>query len=389
MFKLAELFVDIQAPIAPVTKALDSVKSAVTSTASVATSAAKGIGAAFSAVLGPIGIAAKAFEILAPLIDTQSEALTELKGYWEEIKKTVSEALSGMATETIEYLKSLVEMVTSNEMVVAAFNTLKEYGTAAIENVKIAIENAIVVIKQFGSASMETFKGLVIILGDVYASIQKALGIDAAKSATTWGQTIQTWVIDKVELLGILVRNLPTFFEIAAVQIEGVFRNMGAHIQNFFVSMVDSTLALFEKLASLLGSQGKFLTELIKDARVDLQKMSAPVGDFGKAKLEELYKKIADEEAMRNRPKRKALEEYDEEDEPAVAAAAAVAKLPGMGFKTESFGVADLASKMRAGILNKESDDKMTKQLLAQERTAKAVEKMNEKMDKPKPATVA
>ena len=158
-------------------------------------------------------------------------------------------------------LKSLVDMVTSNEMVVAAFNTLKEYGTAAIENVKIAIENAIVVIKQFGSASMETFKGLVIILGDVYASIQKALGIDAAKSATTWGQTIQTWVIDKVELLGILVRNLPTFFEIAAVQIEGVFRNMGAHIQNFFVSMVDSTLALvLRNCHCMLGSQGKFLT---------------------------------------------------------------------------------------------------------------------------------
>ena len=71
------------------TKALDSVKSAVTSTASVATSAAKGIGAAFSAVLGPIGIAAKAFEILAPLIDTQSEELLpKLKrGTGEEIKK--------------------------------------------------------------------------------------------------------------------------------------------------------------------------------------------------------------------------------------------------------------------------------------------------------------
>ena len=340
---------------------------------------------AFSAVLGPLGLIQKGFELLAPLIDWQSEAMKELMSVWEEIKKPITEAFASIMTGGVEYVKSIVDMIRENETLIAVFTKFKEYAASAIQNVTYAVEEGTKVFRSFLAAVQETGQGIVIIMGDVYASIQKTFGIDGIKTLSTWGGAIQTWVIDKIELAGIFVRNWPTFFEIASIQIQGVLMNLGAYIKNFFVSLVDYAMAPLEKLASLFGSQGKFMTALIKDARAELQKMSAPIGDFGKAKLEELYKKIADEEERRKRPVAKAVEPAAE----TAAAAAAVAKLPGMGFKAQEFGVADLASKMRAGILNKDSDDKMAKQLLAQERTAKAVEKMNEKMDKPKPAVVA
>ena len=132
-----------------------------------------------------------------------------------------------MAKETIEYLKSLVDMVTSNEIVVAAFNTLKEYGTAAIENIVIAVENGVEMFKMMGSAILEAGQGAIIILNDMYTSIQKTFGIDGTKALTGWGEAIQTWVIDKVELAGIFIRNVPSFFEIAYLKSKETIINIG------------------------------------------------------------------------------------------------------------------------------------------------------------------
>ena len=59
-----------------------------------------------------------------------------------------------------------------------------------------------------------------------------------------------------------------------------------------------------------------------------------------------------------------------------------------MGFKAETFNAAELAGKIRAGILNKDSDDKIARQLAAAERSAKANEKVVALLEKPRPAVV-
>jgi hypothetical protein len=414
VFKLAEMFVEIKGQDDPLKATIEKLKASSTG---LATSLGSSISGAFSAAMGPIGLVWKAVEGLLSLVDKEGESVTQLGEYWTEAITPIKELLTGVVTSVTDWANGVVKMIKGSEQVTSAFEMLDDYASAAFESIRVAIDRGTEVFKVFWAAAQETFTGTVIILGQVYEAIMKAFGNSAVGAITSWGTVIQEWVVDKIQLVGLFVRNWPDFFEIAYIKIKQSIINVGEvmmtipanaqivgnYLANNWVKLVvDAFTAVgtaFSNLGTNLKNVWEAFLEFLKSGKFEVNFKPLLDGFVATAdKLPELVKpkltSLADDIAKINdriAAREAALTKHPGKKTPAEVAAAAAnaAAGPDQGFKTETFGVAEFANKIRAGILNKDSDDKVAKQLLAAERTAKATEKLAADADKPKAARVA
>jgi hypothetical protein len=412
MFKLAEMFVEIQAKDDPLKASIEKLKGSM---GSMASSLGGTLGGVFTGLVGgPIGLAMSAVQGLFSLLEDGSESVSQLGEYWESTFGPIKEMLTGVVNAGSDWIASLAKTIKESEMVVAALAVLDDYASAAFENIKIAIDRGVEVFNQFWAAAKETGQGVVIIAGQIYESIQQALGGSIA-TAQSWGETIQTWVIDKAELAGIFIRNWPDFFEIAGLKIKQTIINIGEYMgtipenaaivgnylaNNWVKLVVDSFSAIgtaFVNLGTNLKSVWEAFLEFLRTGKFEVNFKPLLEGFIATAdaipklmapKLTDLGDEIRAIEDRIARNEKEGFLEHKRAKKPGEEAAAA-AKAGESAFKSETFGVAEFASKIRAGILNKEGDAAKEKALAAAERTAKATEKLVEESQKPKPARVA
>jgi hypothetical protein len=411
MFKLTELFVEIKAQDDPLKASIDKLKGSL---GGMASSLGGTLGGVFTGLVGgPIGLAMSAVQGLLSLLDTSSESVGELGKYWEQASGPIKETLTTAVNAGSEWVASLAKMVKENETVVSALAYLDEYSAAAFENIKVAIDRGVEVFNQFKAAAIETGQGVVIILGQVYESLQKTFGGAATESVTSWGEAIQTWVLDKAELVGIVIRNWPEFFQIAGLEIQQVFVNIGEYMgtipanariigeylaNNWVKLIVDAGNAIgsvFMNLGTNLKNIWQAFLDYLKTGKFEMNfkplldgfvatadKLPAlvkPALTSYEDQIKALQERIGAREAAgfaKHKAKKSAEAEEGEE-------AAGGGKSP---FKSQSFGLTDFANKIRSDIFNAGGGDTAKETLDAAKRTAKATEEIAEEAKKPKPA---
>ena len=379
---------------------------------SMASSLGSTLGGTFMALVGgPIGLATSAVQGLLSLLDDGSESVGKLGEYWESASGPIKDTLAGVVNSAADWVAGMAEMVKSSEYVTEALEILDVYSAAAFESIMVAIDKGVDVFYQFYAAAKETGQGVVIILGDVYASIQKTFGSESVATAVSWGESIQTWVVDKIELVGIFVRNWPDVFEMAGLKIQEVIINIGEYMgtipanaaivgnyiaNNWVKLLTDAFNAVgtgFKNLGTNLVSVWQAFLDFVKTGKFEVNFKPILEGFVATADaLPEMVKpkltSMADQiQAIADRIAAAEAKGYAKHKLPGKAAEAAPAAEFG-AFKTESFGVAELASRMRAGILNPDKEDNAKKTASATERTAKATEEIAKEAKKPKPAVV-
>jgi hypothetical protein len=410
MFKLTELFVEIKGQDDPLRASIEKLKGSMSV---MAGSLGSTIGSAFGVALGPINLIFKAIEGLLSLVDTSSESVGQLGEYWQATWGPIKEVLTGAVNAAADWVAGLAKMIKENEAVVDALALLDEYSAAAFENIKTAIDRGVEVFEQFKAAAIETGQGVVIILGQVYESIQKSFGGEATASVVLWGETLKTWVLDKAELVGIVVRNWPEFFQIAGLEIKQVFVNIGEYMgtipanariigeylaNNWVRLIVDSGNAIgtaFMNLGTNLKNIWQAFLDYLKTGKFEVDFKPLLEGFVATAdKLPALVKPALTSyedqiKALQDRIGAREVAGFAKhakakKDAEAEAAAAGSEKSP---FKSQSFGLTDFANKIRSDIFNAgKGGDVAEKTLTATERTAKATEEIAEEAKKPKPA---
>lgn len=408
MFKLTELFVEIKAQDDPLRASIDKLKGSL---GGMASSLGGTLGGVFTGLVGgPIGLAMSAVQGLLSLLDSGSESVGELGKYWEAAAGPIKETLTGAVNAGAEWVAGLAKTIKESEAVISALELLDEYSAAAFENIKVAIDRGVEVFEQFKAAAIETGQGVVIILGQVYESLQKTFGGAATASVTSWGEAIQTYVIDKAELAGIFIRNWPDFFQIAGLEIQQVFVNIGEYMgtipanariigeylaNNWVKLIVDAGNAIgaaFMNLGTNLKNIWQAFLNFLKTGKFEVDFKPLLSGFVATAdKLPGLVKPALTsyEEQIKSLQDRIAAREkagFEKHTKPKAAAAeAAAAPAEASAFKSQSFGLTDFASKIRSDIFSG-GGDAAKEQLDAAKRTAKATEEIAEEAKKPKPA---
>lgn len=413
MFKLAELFVAIKAEDGPYQKSIGAIKGGLTTMASTLGSQ---IGGAFLSIAGgPIGLATSA---VTGLLGTLNESSEEGKGAIDEL----ASSFTGVLKPEIEGLKSLFQ--SSIEPIKAYVASLGETFTGFVEVVKETFDENSETFARFALAAYNVFDTLKIgvmsgveyfqkiratwvpIINEAIASLQRlpaailaAFGSENVEAAKEWGAAIQTWVIEKVEQAGLVIRNWPTYMEIATIKIYEKIINIGEYFSALLVNaqrvgeyLANNWRALAVDAFNAVGQAIKNLGENLANlSQALIHFVQNPTGGFEFAwkPLLDGFKATADKLPEMIKAKLTALDITPQLD--AIAAAEASRKKPaeaaakktkavaeevaasGDKFKSQSIGVAEFASKLREGIFS-DKDDTPKKTLAASERTAAAAE---------------
>jgi hypothetical protein len=464
LFKLSELFVSIKAKDDELKKQLGGVKDQLTSTAKAVSSSVtettsnavrgmtSGLGAAGVALGtaiggGVVGIVTKMAEVVTNFIKETIQGSEELTGSWNELTATFSEiitSITGTAGTVKEQLSGMfapaikggLEFVTHYLGVLKGIVELaKPYIEAAKEGLTSIVAKAqpyfdafqagvtvvffkIGIANQSGVAYFYKIKTAVMgMAGPVIAQLQKipgyisaAFGSSQVQTVAAWGVAVKEWVIDKVELAGVFIRNWPDFFEIAAIEINQQINNIGAVLntipenaqivgnylaKNWKELIIDAISAVeqgFINLGENIGNlaisirdffQGKGwhfdfkpLLEGFKATADQLPELAKPkFQDVSSQAIKEINDKIAQQELNRKPFKLDVQEKKKVAEE--------VAAKQSEGFKSRTLGVADVRADIISGILNKDKDDVPKAQLKTQERIAKAAEDTATEVKKP------
>jgi hypothetical protein len=467
LFKLSDLFVSIKAKDDELKKQLCGVKDQLTSTAKAVStsvtdttsSAVRGMAGGLSAAGvalgtaiggGVVGIVTKLAETVVDFVKDTVQGSEELTAAWGELTGTFSEVigvitgtagsvkeqLSGMfapaiksgiefASYYVRALKGLVELAkpyidAAKEGLTSIVSKAQPYFDAFQAGVTVVFSNVGIAI-QSGVAYFEKIKTAVTgMAGPVIAQLQKipgyiqaAFGSSQVQTVAAWGAAIKEWVIDKVELAGVFIRNWPDFFEIAAIQINQEINNIGAVLntipenaqivgqylaKNWKELIIDAISAVaqgFMNLGENIGNlaiairdffQGKGwhfdfkpLLEGFKATADKLPELAKPkFQDVSSQAIKEINDRIAQQELNRKPFKLEVQEKKKVAEE--------VAAKQSDAFKSRTLGVADIRADIISGIFSKDKDDVPKAQLKTQERIAKASEETAAEVKKPRAA---
>lgn len=362
--------------------------------------------AAFSVAPGPIGIAAAAATALFGLIDGGSEDLAALGGYFTEAMAPVKDVLNGVAQSVRAWVKSFSEAGESSKTMKAIVEQLGIYATAAFENIRIAIDQGVAVFIQFKSVGEDLFQEAQIWFEGFQADLQATFGGPGVSKISEWGAAIQSYAIDKAELLGIFIRNWPDFFEIARLKIVEVMSNIGEYMQTVPENakiigeyIANNWVQLFVDAGSAIGTAFMNLGENLKNIwqafldyihtgkfEVNFKPLldgfvatAGKIPDLVKPVLTDLGDQI---KAIEERVGARTFEGHAAKEAGTKKAAEKAAEEAGGKdkFKSETTGAADFAARLRAGIFNQGSDDTPKQSLEALRKIAVATEKLEAKM---------
>ena len=372
------------------------------------------LGGAFSGLsalaMGPMGVITAALGGLVSLVDENNEDVQALKEYWTAAIEPIKELVTGAVASFTGWIKNTIEMAKSSQFFIGVLGNLKAFWVEVFETGATAVDRAVEVFHQFQAAATETLTGAKILLGQIGEAILVTFGMKGMSAVTDWGKAIKEWVVDKLELAAIVIRNWPEFFEIARKEIVTKFINIGEamatlptnaviigeYIRNNWSKLIldgiNAVMAGFQNMGSYLGELGYAIVQFFKDPskgfkmpewkgllegfKATADKFPELISaSFSKADISAELAKIAANEAnlKKHEREKKAAEE---------AAEASAAKAEGSPFKREILGVADLRSKIMEGIFGGK-DDTAKKTLAAAERTAKATEKMADEEEGP------
>jgi hypothetical protein len=415
------------AAVSPIGSAISSIGGAVkgiipaiTGAKSTVTSLAASFQGAWTAVAGPIGVAYNAITGFFGILDEGNEDVEQLQTYFSEAIAPIKEGLTGVVHAATQWIGSIKEMIQNSHIFKAAAEQAGLYVAAAFENMKVAIDSGVQVYHNLYAAAEEVFTGAKILLGQFSESLSKTFG-GAAAGAQSWGETIQTYVIDKAELVGIAVRNWPDVFELAALMVQEKIINIGEYMAtipanagivatyiagNWKELIVDGVTAVgkvFENLGSNIGNVAAAIYQFIQNPSggfsfnwtpllTGFQATAAKLPELLQPKLTDMsrqFETVANRIADREKAGFKAHEAPKKEPEKPEEAKKAEAAADQDKFKSQSFGVAEFASRIRQSIFSGEKSDVPAKQLAAAERTAKATEVIAAEAAKPKPARAA
>ena len=216
MFRLAEMFVEVTAPLSPLQKSFDEIKAAAQKAGNVAGS---NFECAFTKGLGIVGVAVKAFDTLLGMVDENSEAVQTLSDYYEEAIAPVKTAVNDVVASFTDWTTGVIEAAKASVFVQSAMATTADYLSAGLENAKTAIDVGVEAFFSLKDAATDAFTEAVKGATNLYNSIMTAFGSTAVTAVTSWGEVIQSSVADKLELVGIFMRNWPDIIELAGVKI--------------------------------------------------------------------------------------------------------------------------------------------------------------------------
>ncbi len=414
MFRLAELFVSIRAKDEELTKQLGVVKGNL-ATAAVAMGTAIGSGVA--------GIVTKAAELTFDFVKETIKGSEELSESWAgltgtfqglvssitgvpgEVGKQLAEMFTPVISQGIEFAQQVIGAVTDivtqtkpwidaiktnlTGMVAGAQPYVEAFGAgvaAAFVNIGVAISAGVEHFERVKATWSAVAESATASFSQITTSIAQAFGSSQVQTLAAWGQAAKEYVGDTIELIGMLVRNWPDFFDIAAIQINQKITDIGSYFQalvanagqvgdylannwrELIIDALDAVATGFQNLGANIGRLAvsikdffagkgwnfdfKPLLDGFKSTADKFPELIKPsFTDVSSAAIAELQAKIADQEAnvkpfeFKKREKEKVAEE--------VAAKQAEGK---DAFKSQTFGAADLHSRLQAGILSKEGD---------------------------------
>lgn len=375
MFKLAELFVSINADQAPMQKAIASLKGSI---ASIGAGMGASISGVFGALVGgPIGLAMSAFSSLGDMVDMRNKDVKQLGVTWYSAIIPIEHAIRGIINQMAALANKTIEWVRQTPLVVTMFSTIKTYGQAALDNVVIAVERGIEVFRQISDSIKSAFNSAIGSVLQFYNQFAVAFGGSSISSVDNLGTAITTQIQDNLAQVGRFLRNWPNYFAIAFLTVQEKFVNMGEmigtlpanlaiigeYVANNWVKMItdgiNAVIAAFHNLGSYLGELGYAIYEWFKDptkgfkapewkglldgfkATADkLPDLIKPVFSDNTQKIADQWKEIANrEKEISKRPPTKIP---------------MAAKTP--DFTSTTMGVAEAYVKMREKIYSQQDD---------------------------------
>ena len=469
MFKLAELFVSIKAQDSELKKQLGGVKENLAATSkAVAASVAETTGSAVKGMASHLGAAGVALGSaigggILGIVSTAAEAVIgfvketvagseELMAAWNELTGTFSELVStvtgigGSVKEQLQamfkpaiadaiefvsrYVRALQSLVALAKPWIDAakeglmsivalaqpyFDAFQEAVVVVFRNIGIAVQAGAEQWGNIKSAVISATAPVIAILQTIPGYIAAAFGSSQVQTVVAWGTAIKEWVMDKIELAGLFVRNWPDFFNIAAIEINQKVNDIGAALATIpenlqiigtyiatnwralIVDAVSATGAAFLNLGTNVGNlaaaikgffEGKGwhfdftpLLDGFKATADKLPELAKPkFQDVSSQAIKEINDKINQQELNRKPFKLEVAEKKKVSEEVAAKAAEQNA------FKSTTMSSADLRSKIIEGIFNKEKSDVPKSQLEEQKKTNTNLEKLTEEVKKPKAA---
>ena len=371
------------------------------------------------------------------LTGTFSELVSAVTGTTGTVKEQLSEMFKPAIGDVIEFVTRYVRALQS--LVALA----KPWIDAAKEGIKSIVDKAqpafeafqgvvVTVFQNVGyavQAGVEHFAAIkesvqaalapaIALLQQVPGYIAAAFGSTQVQSVIGFGTAIKEWVTDKIELAGLFIRNWPDFFSIAAIEINQQISDIGAmlatipanaqivgnYIANNWRQLISDALQAtgrgFLNLAENIGNlatsikdffEGKGwhfdfkpLLEGFKATADKLPELAKPkFEDVSSQAVKEYFDKIDAQEQNRKPFKLAVSEKKKTADEVAAKTAEAQA-----AFKSQTFGSADLRSKILEGIYSKDKSDIPKSQLEEQKKGNTHLEKIAEEVKKPKAATL-
>lgn len=310
-----------------------------------------------------------------------------------------------------KWLSSWFESTGAVKSTASAMEVFLDYAYDGIENLKTAIDQAAHLFWVLKDAAMEALEPLPKYLKGVYNDFMDAFGNPAIDRVEDFGGAITTWVLDKIELVGIFVRNWPDFFQIAYLEIvdylssiaEAIqtipanaaivgnyiannwlkyFSDVGTNIQGIFANLMTNLQSIWTAFQDWVDGKGFHpqFTDLTKGmvSTVDaLPELVKPALDAHIARLKEIAdieERIGDKVYAKHKAGAKAAEVEEKKKDAAV----------GGDFKSQSFGIADFFAHQRQLTFSdtKEEKELARKALAEAEKTRKASEKTAELLAK-------
>jgi hypothetical protein len=370
----------------------------------------------FTAITAPIGTAFEKISQLFAMVKIGGDDFADLGHYFTGAIAPVLETFTDISTAVTDWVASLTEGVQSSAMFKSAIEQIGIYAEAAFDNVRTAIDMGVAQFMVLKAAGENLFETAQIWFEGFQADCATTFGGSLAV-IQGWGAAIQTWVIDKAELVGIAVRNWVDVFELVGMQVQEKMINLGevmytipanaaiiaeyiaGNWRALIVDGVSAVGAVFKNLGENIGRVAYAIAEFLRNPTGGIKFEWTPLLDGFKAtaaKLPELLKPNLTDmsnqfETVANRiaAREAAREGHAKEEKDKAAAAAAIADPGGGGkFKSQSFGVAEFASRMRLAIQSDGGDDVPKQALDAAKKTAKATEDIAEAVKKPKGAVL-
>jgi hypothetical protein len=352
------------------------------------------------------------------LLNLVVDKSVELFNYLKAAIAPIIGSFTNMYTAATKALGAWFEGTGIAKAVTAAMEVFMDYAYEGFENLKVAIDQATHLFWVMKDAAAEALTPIVAYLADAKNGFMDTFGDRGISAIAAWGGAIKDWVLDKVELVGIFVRNWPDFFEIAYLEIVDYlssigeamatipanaaiignyiannwlkyFQDVGTNIQALFTNLTHNLQSIWTAFQDWINGEngGGFhptfdaLTKGMVSTVDALPELVKPALDAHLARLNaiaDIEERIGDKVFARHKESAKAAE--------TTAAAAPAQADP---FKSTSFNTADFSARIRMAINSTDKADVPARQLTELQKIAKSTKDAADEAKKPKTARLA